>query len=183
MRYFSYFTVRFSALALGVLLLAPLFAFAQTGYGGGGGGGGSIYGPGGYIPAFTPALPLPQGLVLGASAFNFTRTLSRGMVGEDVVELQKILIAEGYLDIPEPSGYFGPQTEEAVRAYQEAHGLEPVGIVGPLTRALLNAGSTLNTPQIPLMFPTTQTNTPLLQQLQLQLLGLLSQLSTLLGQR
>lgn len=79
--------------------------------------------------------------VLGASTgsdFVFTQTLQLGSTGNEVVELQKVLIAEGFLKIAAPTGYFGPLTEAAVKAYQTAHGIEAVGIVGPKTRAELN---------------------------------------------
>ncbi len=36
-------------------------------------------------------------------------------------------------------GSFGPKTETAVMAFQSSHGLVPDGIVGPLSRAALNA--------------------------------------------
>ena len=81
-----------------------------------------------------------QGQVLGAAAFNFTRTLSLGSRGADVTELQKILTAEGVYTGP-ITGYFGPLTQAAVKAYQTKHGLDPVGIVGPKTRVALNAGN------------------------------------------
>ncbi len=124
------------AIAAAAILVAPLAAFAQTGYGGGSGGSSiasQFFAP---IPTVNP----PQGQVLGASAYFFAKTLKLGDEGQDVTELQKILIALGFLKIEAPTGFFGPMTEAAVKAYQEANGLEPVGIVGPLTRALLNKG-------------------------------------------
>ncbi|KKW20132.1 MAG: hypothetical protein UY63_C0001G0037 [Parcubacteria group bacterium GW2011_GWA2_51_10] len=96
---------------------------------------------------------VPQGLigvgggqVLGASVYNFTKMLQRGSRGRDVEELQKILIAAGYLDIEAPTAFFGVMTEAAVKAYQEANGLEQVGVVGPKTRALLNKGTSSKMP-------------------------------------
>jgi hypothetical protein len=80
------------------------------------------------------------GTAAGAG-FVFTQTLQLGSSGQEVVELQKVLIAKGFLKIDAPTGYFGPITEAAVKAYQTAHGLPAVGIVGPLTRAALNAGN------------------------------------------
>ncbi|OGG76753.1 hypothetical protein A3B35_03000 [Candidatus Kaiserbacteria bacterium RIFCSPLOWO2_01_FULL_54_24] len=132
--------------------------------GGGGGGGG-----GGFIPstslvtststslqtntpttmtlaqAATPQGLLGDGQVLGASVYNFTRTIQRGSKGEDVIELQRVLIANGYLKIDAPTGFFGPITEAAVKAYQKANGLEQAGVVGPKTRVLLNKGTTSGT--------------------------------------
>lgn len=36
------------------------------------------------------------------------------------------------------TGYFGPLTEAAVKRFQQKYGIEPIGIVGPKTRAVLN---------------------------------------------
>lgn len=131
------------------------------GYGGGGGGSGSSSGiinlpP---VPANNPSnrtvevttstnsnvptnLPVARGRVLGASTFNFTQNLGLGSTGDEVTELQKFLLAEGLLasDVT-PTGYFGSLTEEAVKKYQQANGIEMAGVVGPKTRAALNGGS------------------------------------------
>lgn len=77
------------------------------------------------------------------SGFVFTQTLTLGSSGNEVTELQRILIAGGFLHIASPSGYFGQLTQEAVKAYQAAHNLPAVGIVGPLTRAALNSNTQL----------------------------------------
>jgi hypothetical protein len=69
--------------------------------------------------------------------FLFETNLSMGMSGQDVLELQNRLRDEGYFNVT-PTGYYGPLTASAVRAYQAANGLSSVGIVGPQTRALLN---------------------------------------------
>ncbi len=114
----------------------------------------------------------PQGQVLGASAFNFTRILFLGSQGSDVIELQNRLTQEGFYTGP-ITGYFGPLTEAAVKAYQAAHNLPMTGIVGPLTMAELNSvnGSVLGA--------STTGNQALQDQitvLQQQLLFLLQQL-------
>lgn len=82
-------------------------------------------------------LTVSQALTGTGGGYLFTTTLSMGMSGQDVLELQNRLSDEGYFTSV-PTGYFGPITEAAVRAYQTANGLPAVGIVGPLTRALLN---------------------------------------------
>lgn len=69
--------------------------------------------------------------------FLFENNLSMGMSGQDVLELQNRLKEEGYFNVTS-TGYFGPLTASAVRAYQAANGLPSVGVVGPQTRALLN---------------------------------------------
>lgn len=60
-----------------------------------------------------------------------------GIESEDVRVLQEYLryISGYYPEIPtlNPTGYFGYQTENAVRAAQTLFGLEPNGIVGPVT--------------------------------------------------
>ena len=72
------------------------------------------------------------------------RTLERGDVGEDVKKLQTALKELGY-DIGENEidGIIGPETEKAIKAFQEANGLTDngIGIVGPKTLdALEKAG-------------------------------------------
>jgi peptidoglycan hydrolase-like protein with peptidoglycan-binding domain len=60
-----------------------------------------------------------------------------GVESEDVRVLQEYLryISQYYSEIPplNPTGYFGYQTENAVKAAQTLFGLEPNGIVGPVT--------------------------------------------------
>ena len=60
-----------------------------------------------------------------------------GADSEDVRLLQEYLnvIAASYPSIPtvNPTGYFGPRTEEAVIAFQREFGLDPNGIVGAVT--------------------------------------------------
>jgi peptidoglycan hydrolase-like protein with peptidoglycan-binding domain len=58
--------------------------------------------------------------------------LRRGSDGAWVSHLQSLLQAEG-ADPGAIDGDFGPRTEAAVRAYQEANGLRVDGIVGPET--------------------------------------------------
>ncbi|MDE2213325.1 MAG: peptidoglycan-binding protein [Patescibacteria group bacterium] len=118
---------------------------------GGGGGGGPIVGTLGVINGGTLGVTSGTigGEVLGAAAYNFANNLTVGSQGTDVVELQKVLIAEGDLTISTPTGYFGPLTKAAVIKYQTAHSITPQsGYVGPLTRAVLNEGTTPTTPEV-----------------------------------
>lgn len=79
-------------------------------------------------PAVTPPLP----------ANPFSSTLNVGSTGSDVANLQKILNAQGAnLTV---DGQYGPKTQAAVKAYQQANGLTADGIFGPLTSAKLTGG-------------------------------------------
>ncbi|MDB5204509.1 MAG: hypothetical protein JWP09_537 [Candidatus Taylorbacteria bacterium] len=75
-----------------------------------------------------------------STSFKFNVDLKLGTTSEFVAELQARLRAEGFFTYPSNTGYFGPITFAAVKAYQAAH---PeigyvTGFVGPLTRAVLN---------------------------------------------
>lgn len=62
--------------------------------------------------------------------------LRRGSNNDTVLQLQQILFPQS----PEEwDGSFGPRTESAVKGFQQAHGLSPDGVVGPLTAAVINA--------------------------------------------
>ncbi|MES2994923.1 MAG: S8 family serine peptidase [Patescibacteria group bacterium] len=125
---------------------------SSGGGGGGGGGGGSTKKKSEpakpvvkpkvtpkLVPMPEPSVPrFPQAEVLGAStSYTFTLTLSLGSTGQEVTELQKKLKELGFFS-GEATGYFGPLTETAVKAFQSSKGLAPVGTVGPETRAALN---------------------------------------------
>lgn len=83
---------------------------------------------------------LGEATTTSVTKFVFNNNLRFGSTHPDVVELQKVLIAQGHLKIAAPTGYFGPLTFAAVKAYQAAH--PEIGYVtgfcGPLTRAVLN---------------------------------------------
>lgn len=85
-------------------------------------------------PAPTPVVQKTQPVVQTPS---ITRQLILGSMGTDVTALQNALLRAGVYAGP-VTGYFGPMTQAAVRAYQTRNGLAPVGIVGPQTRAILN---------------------------------------------
>ena len=55
------------------------------------------------------------------------------LVGEDVHLVQQKLLELGYAQVGEADGVFSPLTAQAVRAFQQAYGLEVDGIVGPIT--------------------------------------------------
>ncbi len=72
---------------------------------------------------------------------TFTRSLSIGMKGADVIALQTALEQKNLLTIPArvAKGYFGALTKTAVTKYQASVKLPTVGIFGPLTRVKLMA--------------------------------------------
>lgn len=51
-----------------------------------------------------------------------------------IIRLQSYLNGVGYLSAL-PNGHFGPSTEAAVKVFQVVNGINPIGYVGPLTRA------------------------------------------------
>ncbi len=71
------------------------------------------------------------------------RNLSFGSRGQDVVELQNFLIAQGDLAAGNNTGYFGKLTEAAVKSFQKRNDIVSsgtpkttgYGAVGPKTRA------------------------------------------------
>lgn len=89
--------------------------------------------------------------------------LRHGQAGETVRNLQQTLDRLGYRDphghLLKPDGDFGRNTEHAVRAFQQAHGLHVDGVVGRDTReALLKAERT------PLLSEQTHPSHPLFEQ-------------------
>ncbi len=104
---------------------------SSSGRGGGGGGGTTL--------PITPATPNPAlpALIAAAPQAAFNRGLSVGSTGDDVRNLQTRLLSEGFFK-GEATGYFGPITQKAVKAYQAKYGINQLGIVGPATRAQLN---------------------------------------------
>lgn len=71
-----------------------------------------------------------------------TRTLRRGMKGEDVRRMQELLEADHiYLEQYGADGDYGEETEKAVRLFQVKYGLKADGIYGAMTHAMLMAVS------------------------------------------
>ncbi len=81
--------------------------------------------------------PSPSVPTVKSTKFIFTKNLSVGSKGNEVVELQKKLKAEGFFNGP-ANGNFGTLTKAAVQKYQKAKGVAQLGNVGPGTRAVLN---------------------------------------------
>lgn len=72
-------------------------------------------------------------------SYAFTQFIGPGSRGAEVSALQQYLSQKGFYS-GTISGNYGSFTEQAVRAYQSAHGISPLGYVGPSTRAALNSG-------------------------------------------
>lgn len=100
---------------------------------------------------------LCAGLLVGlsagpASAYTFTRTLQEGDEGPDVKALQ-VRVAGWFPQNGQQemgiNGTYGPNTTAAVKAFQEFYGLDPDGVAGPTTFAVLDGlededGSTIH---------------------------------------
>lgn len=118
------------------------------------------------VPASTQAAPLPDDPVVAAPTPEVTSTpvdttpvpkvtapntasvtishiLKRGQRSAEVKALQAFLIKKGYLEADSDTGYFGPQTEKAVIAFQKAKNIisssasAGAGQVGPRTRSFV----------------------------------------------
>ncbi len=74
---------------------------------------------------------------VSTSLMSQSSSLAEGSEGETVRVLQMRLAELGYFNNT-VTGYFGPITKAAVIAFQSANGIDPIGIVGPLTRSALN---------------------------------------------
>ena len=94
------------------------------------------------VPA-TPATPAVVTLPSTASPVAvFVHTLGIGSRGEEVRLLQAKLRELGFFNHPTDTGTFGSVTRAAVIAFQKAQGFSSApGVVGPATRAALNAGT------------------------------------------
>ena len=86
-------------------------------------------------------------------ASTITRLLQRGSTGPDVVELKRLLRKWGKKHpLPQPladTPTFGAATVAAVKAFQEAHRLDPDGKVGEKTWAALRPATEARGKQVP----------------------------------
>ncbi len=68
------------------------------------------------------------------------RDLKYGMKGDDVKQLQNLLIQQGYSIPAGSTGLFLNQTESALSEYQKKHNINPsVGYFGPITRSVMKS--------------------------------------------
>lgn len=94
----------------------------------------------GYLGSIDP-MPFFNGLFaedLKHDHFQFTRDLTMGSAGADVLKLQQLLNKWGYGSFT-PTGYFWTKTRDAVTVLQKTLGVTPtVGYFGQKTRAVVN---------------------------------------------
>lgn len=101
-----------------------------------------------YTPTATPKptlrpspTPIPDNIyvVVTAAPYGQYATLRRGMRGTPVEEMQKALKSQGYFT-GKSDGYFGEDTENAVKQFQRYNGLNIDGVAGPATLRTLLEG-------------------------------------------
>jgi peptidoglycan hydrolase-like protein with peptidoglycan-binding domain len=100
----------------------------------GGGASASAQYTSGYVSGYATASPASECLMLGGSLY---RGLTDSYTGGDVSRLQAFLNTQGYFPYA-PVGIFGPFTMHAVQNFQAAHGVNPTGYVGPITRGVIS---------------------------------------------
>ena len=86
--------------------------------------------------AVSAVLSLPPRAAGTSPSGNVTLRLGSKNVAVSV--LQKNLIEKGYLTINAPTGYFGPLTAAAMKAFQKASGLPQTGAADPATFKAMN---------------------------------------------
>ena len=100
-----------------------------------------------------------------SASVTFTRNLTVGSTGADVLALQQWLnkngcpiAATGAGSVGMESTYFGAKTKAAVACWQAAHNISPAaGYFGPTTRAAVNAMVVVTPPVVTPTTPTTPT--------------------------
>ncbi len=91
-----------------------------------------------------------------ADTVTFSRNLSVGASGSDVISLQDFLETGGFLKMPQgvAKGYFGQLTRKALIAYQTSVRISATGYFGPITRGRLNGKEGNSTPSITVYSPS-----------------------------
>lgn len=87
---------------------------------------------------------------------NLSRNLSRGLRGDDVMQLQRFFVSYGVLSGDSLTGFFGPITEEAVKTWQVRNNIVSsgspettgYGAVGPKTRAAIISSCGVSVPSV-----------------------------------
>jgi peptidoglycan hydrolase-like protein with peptidoglycan-binding domain len=107
----------------------------------------------------------PSSLIHATAPALINRTLRIGMSGSDVRLLQTFLIDNGYSLSADLTGKFTFATQKSVAAFQRAKNLEPVGYLGPRTRALINESLAKERATSVISSPQSGTATPLIPHL------------------
>ncbi len=77
---------------------------------------------------------------MGSTSYDFARDLYFGLQGNDVKQLQALLVNEVGYSANFITGYFGQLTRSAVKRLQEKYGIVPaLGYFGEITRKALRA--------------------------------------------
>ncbi|MFV8826369.1 peptidoglycan-binding protein [Alkalihalobacterium sp. APHAB7] len=84
---------------------------------------------------FATGIVLTAPLVVDAALGD--QPLKKGMNHSDVKELQEVLKAKGYFNFHTATGFYGTITEEAVRQFQQTHGIQTTGVANLTTINLL----------------------------------------------
>lgn len=111
--------------------------------------------------------PAPAGAT-AASSCTFTRSLSQGVKGDDVMCLQKYLNSAGFKVAASGAGspgsettFFGSLTKKAVAAWQAANGVSPaVGYFGTISRAKFDSMMAVAPAPAPGVTPPVAPGTP-----------------------
>lgn len=114
-------------------------------------------------PASTaPSAALSGHVTAGVACPVFTRSLMRGLRGDDVLALQQFLASDGLLASDAQTGYFGALTEAAVKEWQTTYkvvsGGTPAttgwGVVGPRTAHVIDLNCAAHTETVTAGAPT-----------------------------
>jgi peptidoglycan hydrolase-like protein with peptidoglycan-binding domain len=93
--------------------------------------------PGSQTTPQTPSVP-QDSQKPPSSQFVFSRTLKKGMTGEDVISLQEALKKLGYFNFEKITNYYGDVTCSSVIVFQKMNNLTPNGIVDSKTAEIIN---------------------------------------------
>ncbi len=80
----------------------------------------------------------PSGSVLGAATTVLQQEAVYGETNDTILKIQTLLATDPLI-YPDgiTSGFYGPKTQDAIRNLQARFGMDPVGVVGPSTAALI----------------------------------------------
>lgn len=81
------------------------------------------------IAKASAAVQTPAPPPASAASFTASRTLKLGMSGNDVKQLQTVLLKLGVYNYGSITGYFGTVTQTSVKAFQKANGMSQTGVV------------------------------------------------------